>query len=219
MVAWVRSNRWRLAATVALLAVIFIWSSRVSLFRINQVVFDDKVVSASSAAPVEQTFVSNYPGLTSITLQLVEPFPPGDQPVTLRLLELSPATKEELALSGPLSTFKAGGELRFAFEPLDDTTARQYRLIIATQGASPLLLRAHHLNVYLAGELAGGGDLMFDIRYNGFLLPSVMALLPRLTQNKPGLLGQQWSYVLLGLLFLVILAGTFIRMVSRSSNL
>ncbi len=186
-------------------------SARLGLMRINQDAFDSDLATATYAQSIEQTFDSHYPGLTAIIVQLVEPFPPDNQPITLRLLELAPDPHERLSLTGPLSNFRVGGELRFAFDPLDDTAGRRYRLVIDTQAGRPLFLRAHSLNLYPAGELAGGGDLMFDIRYNGWLIPSLMALLPRLSENKPGVLGNPWLYVLLGVAYGAILVKVLSR--------
>ncbi len=210
---WLHRCRWRLLAAIAVILVaIAVGWSRMALFRVNQKLFDDKVASASNAASIEQTFASHFPGLSTMVFELVEPFPPGDQPVSLRLVDLSPGESQTLALSGPLSQFQAKGELRFSFAPLDDSAGRPYRLIITTQGAVPLRLRAHHLDAYPAGELAGGGDLMFDVRYNGRVAPSVLALLPRLAENKPGLFGQPWLYVVLGLAYGLILLMVLIRL-------
>jgi hypothetical protein len=196
-VTQVPGHWWRLAVTAAVLTGIAAWSARLSLFRINQDTFDDNVVSAIEARQIEQTFDSHYPGLAAINVRLIEPFPPSGQPVTLRLFELFPDPHERLSLTGPLSQFEAGGELHFAFAPLDDSAARRYRLAIATPGPRPLFLRANHFDLYPPGEMTGGGDLVFAVRYNGWLMPTLAAFLSRLAENKPGLLGQRWLYVVL----------------------
>src|SRR6266852_2719066 len=111
--SWVFQNRWQLAATATFLLILVAASARVAVFSINQDVFDDTLASAGGGTQIEQTFISHFPGLTAITLQLVEPFPPADQPVALSLIDLSPEPHERLAVSGPLSKFRVGGELRF----------------------------------------------------------------------------------------------------------
>ena len=186
-----------------------------SLIRLNQDTHDWHIVVAQGDQRVSQTFFSHYPGITAIVLQPADPLPPDDQWMTLRLKEPTQAGQERLTQTRPVREPLVDGRLRFAFEPLDDSEGKEYLVEIETQGAVPLKLVGHSLNLYTEGELQGGGDLLFEVDYDGLLWPTLRALLQRLAANKPGPLGQPWFYVALSAAYGLVLVVAFMQ-IARS---
>jgi hypothetical protein len=203
-----RSFAWGLAAAVLVLAGVAARAVRVPVFHVRQGGYDTLVAKAVGDQAIRQTITSRYPGLTSLVFEIVEPYPPDDQPVTIQLQELSALPRERLILTQPLGAWRQQGQLRATFDPLDDSDGRHYLLVISSPGSQPLRLRASTQDMYVAGELAGGGDLMFEAHYNGLLGPTAQVLLRELTADKPGLLGQPWFYVALAAANVAVLGGT-----------
>jgi hypothetical protein len=187
---------------------------RLPLFYLNQDTHDWHIAVAHGDQRVSQTFSSHYPGLTAIVLQPTDPLPPDGQPVTLRLKD--EAGRERLTMTRPMRELRDGSKLRFAFEPLDDSEGKEYLIEIETQGEVPLKLVGHSPNLYTEGELLGGGDLLFEVYYDGRLWPTLRVLLMRLAANKPGLLDQPWFYVGLSAAYTLVLLGAFVH-IARSA--
>lgn len=204
MTPW-RLNRNRLLGLAAggiALAVIAsaLAMARLPLFRLQQPMSDGRRVEVAAGQAVRQSVSSRYPGLTRIVLKLAEPWPAPGQRVSLRVTDAD-SGQERLALTQTWAQ-----PLVFDFAPLDDSQGHRYILEVSTAGPRPLVLAAHGGDMYTAGALDGGGDLVFAAHYNGPALASLGTLLTQLSAGKPGLFGQGWFYALLAGLHVVTLA-------------
>jgi len=210
-------QRWWLAGVLLLITVgLAVLPARLPVFYISQEGHDWHEVVVHGDRQARQTFISHYPGLYVVVLQPFDPWPPDDQPITLRLRELGPGGRERLVLTQTVRELRRGNQLTFTFTPLDDTAGKPYAIEVETTGSVPLRLVAHSEDLYTGGEMPGGGDLMFTIRYNGLLWPTLHAALGRLAADKPGPLSWPWLYVGLGGAYTLLLGATLLALARHS---
>jgi hypothetical protein len=206
-------KRWWLRGGFVLLGLVTLaLPLRLPLFRLNQTVYDGMSAVALGDRRIRQTFFSYYPGLSEVRVRPAAQLPPEDQSITLRLRAVPDDGSGGLSLTRAVRELRDGDELRFAFNPLDDSAGKKYLIEIETAGPAPLTLMGNHRDIYPRGELAGGGDLSFEVRYNGFLWPTLGVFLSRLTYNRSGLLAQPWFYVGLVALHTLVLVGVLMRL-------
>lgn len=198
-------GKWRISLVLLLGVGVVLATFRASVFGVRQAGYDGPVALAQGETRVRQTMRSHYPGLAAVIVQPAEPWPPDDQVVTLRLWERAPVEIERVRLSRPISEWRVGSHLRFAFAPLDDSAGKTYVIEIETTADQPLHLVGTRLDLYSGGEMTGGGDLTFEARFDGRIGPTLAALLGRLSEGRPGMWGQPWPYVGLALLYTLAL--------------
>lgn len=201
---------WALGMATGLSLALMLLPIRLPLMRIQQDVHNGSIVEAGRGQPATQTFASHYPGLAEIRFHLADPLPPDRQTITLRLSGVD--GQERLALTTTVGEVREDYQLRFVFGPLDDTENQTYQLSLETTGDKPLRLLAHQGDMYPEGQAGGGGDLMFEARYNGPFWPTVRVLYTRLAQGKPALFGQVGWYVALSLAYLAALSGALLQL-------
>jgi len=208
--------------SLLLLAISVVLFSRVTLFHLRQDISDGRIVEARGNQWVGQSFVSHYPGLVEILIRPADSTAlRDDQIVILHLEGQQPETRDNLTLTKSVQEIRDGDWLRFTFDPLDDSQARRYSFFIWSAGEASLQLQAHHQNMYPEGELFGGGDLVFEVGYGGMALPTINAFLARAAENKPGLFGQSWFYVVMLSAYMLVLGVTalvMVRFFARSST-
>jgi hypothetical protein len=197
-------SRYRLALVLTLITLgsvgFSLWNGRIALFRITQSASDGFVVEARRGQPLAQSFTAYYPGVAEIAVQLAELNLPAPELVTMTLI---PQTASSSAMSIMqaqirLQAIRNDSWLHFKFEPLDQTRGQHYVFLLESSDDASLRLLAHRANMYPDGELQGtSGDLVFHVGYNGKAWPTLFAFLERVSQRKPGLLGQPWFYMML----------------------
>lgn len=199
-------RKWWLWGLTLLLILALAWVPiRVRIFGLNQSVQNGSVAEARADLPISQTFISHYPGLDTVILRLAHPLPPGNQLITFRLqrvIDNADVISQTLSLSEVL---QKDDHSRFTFLPLDDSVNVMYRMVIETSGPDPVRLVMHDQNLYDEGERQGGGDLVFRLQYNGWLRPTLQALLARMVVYRPGLLGRPELYLALAFSYLAAL--------------
>ncbi len=198
-----------LAGAAVLAGVAEYGPARLALFRLRQGLYYGQPLAVQAPLAARQDFISQYPGLTAVAVQITDPLPADDQPVTWRLIELSAPPVERVSITRPLGEVRgaAPGQLIFEFAPLDDSAGRRYAFSLETPGPAPLRVVGHSGDVYSLGAAAHGGDLMFEIYYNGLWGPTLRALGTRLAAQKTGWLGNPWFYAGLGGCYGVALLG------------
>lgn len=207
-----RRSLWVVGVALMLAAAgLVAWPPRVAVFALAQGGFDLTIRSALGAERVAQTMHANYPGLAEIEVNVTGFVPPLDQPVTMRV-----RAAEDGALvrevTGAIGEFHNDWKLIFPFAPIDESAGQRYVVELETPGPAPLQLMTHSRDVYPAGALAQGGDLMFTARYRGYWAPTLAAFVGQLTAGKPGGLAQPWPYLAAAGAFLFLLAGALRRL-------
>jgi hypothetical protein len=215
-------RRYRLAFALALTVLgsvsFSLWNGRIALFRIMQTVSDGFVVEARRGQPLAQSFIAYYPGMTEVAVQLADTALPAQELLVLRLAPQDAANTSEqpMQVQRRIQEVQDGVWLRFKFEPLDQSRGRHYVFSIEPTNMTPLKLLAHHANMYPEGELQGTqGDLVFQVGYNGRIGPTLSAFLERVSQRKPGVLGQPWFYAVLFGAYLLALVMTALVLAKR----
>lgn len=197
--------------------------SRVTLFRLRQDISDGHIVEARGNRWVGQSFISHYPGIAQISIRPADSTAlRDDQVVILHLEGQAAGTREGLTLIKSVQELRDGDWLRFTFDPLDDSQTQRYTFFIWSAGEAALQLQAHQQNMYPEGELIGGGDLVFEVGYGGMALSTIGTFLARAAENKPGLFGQPWFYVIILSAYVLVLGVTalvMVRFFARSAML
>lgn len=200
-----RRRRWLWVLAFLPILTLVMVPIRARIFWLNQGAQNGAVAEARANLPISQTFIAHYPGLDVVILRLAHPLPPSNQVITFRLQRVIDGVEiinQTLSLS---EVMQKGDHIRFSFLPLDDSMNVEYRMLIETVGADSLRLLMHDQNFYDEGERQGGGDLVFQLQYNGWLLPTLQALLARMVVYRPGLLGRPEFYLAVMFLYLVTL--------------
>jgi hypothetical protein len=189
------------AGLIVIIAILLICAililSRIPPFGFKQGINDGYVVEVVNGIRIEQSFIAHYPGLTQISVALAKPIMTLDQDIIFVLKKDQPNADNLLTLRRKIEEVREGDWLTFTFDPLDEKPPQIYSFSLKSESSSPVRLKAHHLDMYPEGELNGGGDLVFRVIYKGAPIPTLRALLTRVTDNKPGLFGRAWFYLAL----------------------
>jgi hypothetical protein len=206
-------------AAFLLVVLISLAYFRLPLFQLRQEFSDGYVAEVSTTHEAGQSFASNYPGLAEISVRPTDPATLDDnQIVVLRIGRRGYEPPTILTLSKRIKEIRNGEWLTFAFDPLDGSRSQVYDFHISTVGEPPIRLMAHHADMYPEGELSGGGDLVFQVGYDGAILPTMSAFISRLAEHKPGVWGQPWFFVLLFGGYVLALGATALEMIRSFSG-
>ena len=180
--------------------------------EIHQPSTDGSTIVLESGVEAGQRFTAHYPGLSRISVQAA-PIPTGSLDGLSFRLMTGEAGAEVLVLSNDEARIEVErGWIHFRFPPQPSPTPRLYSFYLANGSAQPIMLYAHAANIYPEGVLIGGkGDLAFEAGFRPSAEQTLAILLSRLTEGKPGVLGNPWTYVLL----LIAMSATFTTLAGK----
>ena len=182
--------------------------------------------AVNSATSLGQTFVASRNGINrvDVTLSVEHPIDQGE--VSFKIMEVPQRQPREVqqpltALpTGDVGNFRPGTIMArwysFQFQPIADSAGKQLYFSLSSKKLSAAdsvnLLMFFH-NEYPLGEAYINGAptnayVVFRAYSQGRLVDLVGAVAQNLTKGRPGLLGSPLTYAWLGLVYILLAAGT-----------
>ncbi len=185
-----------LPVVIFLIALILVFGFLLWIpLQIEQPVSAGRTIPLSAEAPIGQTLLAHFPGLSRISIPgagITEDDLRGVQFQLSRLEtggEIIKVRHDEVAIS------RADGWVHFQFPPLDDPPDTSYAFYLKQTGLSTIDLPAHSEDMYPEGSLlTGKGDLVFRASFKPAWDAKIGVLILRLSANKPGLPGSPLLY-------------------------
>ena len=180
--------------------------------KIRQPSTDGSTIVLESGVETGQRFTAHYPGLSRISVQAAL-LPVGTLDVLTFRLRAGEAGAEVLVLTDDEVRIEVERDwIHIRFPPQRSPASRLYSFYLADGSAQPIILYAHAANMYPEGTRIGGeGDLVFEAGFRPSAKETLAIMLSHLTEGKPGLLGNPWTYVLL----LIAMTATFIILAGK----
>lgn len=203
-------TRWIWRALLLLLMTIAVAAALgLPAWNLRQPMSDGNTVAAGAGRIAGQSITLHFEGLDGFAVRPEAPLPDGTSRLVLHLRPADAAEGTDLlTVTTDVGSVWDGTRLRFSFPAMKSSPGQKILLLVKSPDA-PLVLAASQVDYYPEGASTAGGDLVFEARFKGNALARLAALPGRLSQNKPGLLGEPWFYPLLlvGLLTVAVGAG------------
>ena len=170
-----------------------------------------------------QTFVAQYDGLSQIRILLYDYGRKNSGPFYFYLRKAPDAAENIVSLTDDASEVDNNVHHTFEFPPIKDSAGRSYAFCLEAPEApldSSITAKGFWDDWYPEGEAVlrdmwggdvGVQDLDFHLGYRLSLWDKLRILSERLVANKPFLCGARWFYVVLGVTYLVLLYGLFVK--------
>ncbi|MGB2896345.1 MAG: hypothetical protein WBB65_09300 [Anaerolineales bacterium] len=171
--------------------------------QFEQSISDGSMIPLSKEAPVGQTLLAHYPGLTRISIPAAGIAEDELGEILFQLSRLDQGVEIPIVQHNEVTISRTTDWIHFQFPPQDDPTGTQYAFYLRQTGETVLHLPMHIKDMYPEGKLSiGEGDLLFRASFEPSWEMKLGHLVFRLSENKPGLPGNPLVYPLL-LVFMV----------------
>ncbi len=194
-----------LAVLVGLISAfgILLWTP----LQFEQSVSDGSMIPLSQEAPVGQTLLAHYPGLTRISIPAAGIAEDDLGEILFQLSRLDQGVEIPIVQHDEATISRENDWVHFQFPPQDDEAGTQYAFYLKQTGGSAIHLPAHISDMYPEGRLlTGEGDLVFQASFEPSWDAKISHIILRLSANKPGLPGSPLLYPLV----LTLMTASFI---------
>lgn len=160
---------------------------------------------------VGQTFLARYNHLQRIDVFMGTYARPNTHDAILHLKTAPDAPDDIFCLPFNASEVEDYTYRSFTFPPIPNSAGQTFYFYIESPSSvegNAITVWMQPRDLYLQGKMyrngtPAGGDLRFQIYYQGPYRDRATALLDRLVENKPSIWGEKWFYVLLATMTVV----------------